>query len=199
MGTKAAIEVRNISFKIDDFYIFRDFSTTIISGEKTCLNGANGSGKSTLLKLIAGIIKPNNGEIIYPNKMTNISYLFQNSDDGFIAPTVIDDLCFSLLNSGVSREFALLEANRMLEFFGIPKLKDRYIHTLSGGQKRLVAIISTLMSKSDFYLLDEPLNELDAQKVKLFLDYIDSSDGTFIISSHSPLLQNLCDNQISLN
>lgn len=178
------IEVRNLAFCYDEKIIFSGIDFKISSQEKVMIHGANGSGKSTFLSILAGISQPKSGEIIKKDDL-KISYLFQNSFDHFIAPSVLEDVAFSLLAEGMSANEASKQSIKILKEFGIDHLADSSIYYLSGGEKRLVAICGTLVRQADLYLLDEPFNELDEAKTKLLMDKISGMNKSFIIITHS--------------
>lgn len=178
------IEVRNLSFSYGEQTLFENINLQISSETRVVIYGANGSGKSTFLALLAGIASPNSGKIIKSSNL-KISYLFQNSFDQFVAPTVIEDIAFSLLTEGVDAKTAKDKALSMLEAFGISHLADRSIYYLSGGEKRLVAIAGALVRQADIYLFDEPFNELDEVKSALVLEKLNEANKPFVIITHS--------------
>ena len=113
-----------------------------------------------------------------------IAYLFQNSDDQFIAPNVIEDVAFSPLVEGFKQEKAYEAALDILSKFEISHLANRSIYNLSGGEKRLAAIAGTLIRDADIYLLDEPFNELDDKKSELVLKNLNEKNRAFVIITH---------------
>lgn len=172
-----------ISYGYDDRLIFEGFSLKIFSGDKLVIYGKNGSGKSTMLSLLAGLDEPKSG-IIGKKDYLKIAYLFQDSNAQFIAPSVIEDVAFSLLADGVAPALAEQKAREMLEFFGIAHLANRSIYELSGGEKRIVAIAGVLVRDADVYLLDEPFNELDSVKIELVTSYLLQKNLTFVLITH---------------
>lgn len=177
------IEVRNLSFGFDGKTIFENINLDIAKDSKILIYGANGVGKSSFLAILASINSATGGQVIIKENL-KISYLFQNSNDQFIASSVIEDVAFSLLAEGVSPDIAQNNANKILDKFEISHLKDRSIYNLSGGEKRLVAIAGALVRDADIYLLDEPFNELDSHKSELVLKTLKEKNRAFVIITH---------------
>jgi len=146
-------------------------SISVESGEVVCLVGPNGAGKSTILMILDAPIFPQKGEVyLFGNRITSknaslarsrIGLLFQNPDDMLFNPTVIEEVSFSLLSRGLSREEAFRRAERELALLGLESLRDRIPHRLSYGQRRLVSFASVLVTDPDLLLLDEPTSNLD--------------------------------------
>lgn len=110
-----------------------DISLTLQSGVKTALLGANGAGKSTLLSVLAGLIRPDSGEISGLSGRTG--FIFQNADDQLFMPTVADDIRFGLINAGLNEAEINAEMTAVLKQFRIFHLKDVPCRELSGGEK----------------------------------------------------------------
>lgn len=175
------LDISKLVFKQKEKLIFNDFSLVLNPGESLMLFGKNGSGKSTLLSLIAGILKPNSGFI---KNSFKTSLCFQESQKQFIAPTVLDDICFTPMCEGLEAREKALE---LLSYFKLLKLKDAYISELSGGEKKLVALLGVFITNSQLLLLDEPLNHLDDENKKRLFALIEKDSRSFIISSHEPI------------
>ena len=123
------------------------------------LVGANGSGKSTLFRLISGIIRPKNGDIICSFKP---SLVCQNPDHQLLMPTCKSELMLCIpKNIPRSNLFALIKS--ALEKVDLEEMLDRPIHTLSGGEKQRLALAGAVVSNSNLLLLDEPTALLDPQ------------------------------------
>ncbi len=146
--------LKNISFEVKD-------------GEFVSIVGPSGCGKSTLLSIIAGLIKPSDGEILVDDKkveepLDKIGYMFQR-DHLFKWRTVIKNIYLGLEIRNILNEENIRYANELLEKYGLIKFKDHYPKQLSGGMKQRVALIRTLVLKPDLLLLDEPFSALDYQ------------------------------------
>ena len=112
-----SVTLKNIKAKIANRVLFENLNLNLSHKEKIAIIGQNGSGKSTLLEIIGGLNKPCDGSVeIFHEPMRElnefekyrnlIGFLFQNSDDQFIAPSVIEDVAFSLLARGISKDEA---------------------------------------------------------------------------------------------
>lgn len=139
-------------------------------GERVVILGPNGCGKSTLLYHILGLLAPQEGEVsvfgVDPAKhfskiRERVGVLLQNADEQIVAPTVWDDVSFSPRNYGYTDSEVESKANAALERVGIPHLKHKVCHYLSGGEKRKVALAGALVLEPELLVLDEPFEGLD--------------------------------------
>jgi len=139
-------------------------------GQRVVILGPNGSGKSTLLYHILGLLEPNEGEVsvfgVNPARAFNkirerIGVVLQNVDEQILAPTVWDDVSFSPRNYGYAEPEVDRMVDAVLEEVGITHLKDKVCHTLSGGEKRKVALAGALVLRPELLVMDEPFEGLD--------------------------------------
>lgn len=181
------IEVKNLAYSIDNQKIFSNLNFVIQRGEKKLLVGKNGSGKSSLLGILQGFLSPTHGEILKPKELKS-TYLFQDSLNQFIAPIVVEDIAFSLIaKENYTQENALKKAGEMLKRLEISHLAQTSIFSLSGGEKRLVALGGVLVCECDLYLLDEPFNELDQRRCEIIKEIIEEKNGACLVASHQNL------------
>ncbi len=189
------IEAKNISYSIGQRVLFDGVTFSLLHKEKIVIKGSNGCGKSTLLKILAGLKEPKSGEIhlfheamgslkSFDRYRRDIGFLFQDSDDQFLAPSVLEDVAFGLLNIGVDESEARSRALDILERFEIVHLKDSVPLKLSGGQKKLVALAGVLVMEPKLLFLDEPSNGLDEWSLAELLKIIKDTHSTTIIVSH---------------
>ena len=146
-------------------------------GERTVILGANGTGKSTLLSLLDGLAHPHTGSITAFGKpltehmlmdrafsrefRKRVAFVFSNPDVQLFSSTVWDEIAFGPLQLDLSTPEVMLIVEKQLESLRIADLRDRAPHTLSDGQKKKVAIASSLATDPDVLLLDEPTSGLD--------------------------------------
>lgn len=146
-------------------------------GERTVVLGANGTGKSTLLSLLDGLVFPQAGELrAFGRPLSEealrerefgrefrkkVAFVFQNSDVQLFSSSVWEEVAFGPLQLGFSRDRVRDIVEGQLESLRIQDLRDRSPHTLSDGQKKKVAIASSLAADPEVLLLDEPTNGLD--------------------------------------
>lgn len=173
------IKLENVYYKYKtEKNILEDINLEIYEGEIISIIGKNGTGKSTLLNLMAGIIKPNKGNIIVDNINTKskkdfielrkkIGILFQNPDNQILFPKVYEDMEFALKNLDISnREQRIEEALKMVN---MEELKQEEIYELSLGQKQRINIASILAIKPKYIAFDEPTTMIDSkEKEKIY-------------------------------
>jgi len=145
--------------------------------ERTVILGANGTGKSTLLSMLDGLVFPKSGSIhafgrplsedAFEDRVFSmdfrkrVAFVFQNPDVQLFSSSVWDDVAFGPLQMGYSASAIKTTVDGLLEMLRISDLRDRAPHTLSDGQKKKVAIASSLATDPDVLLLDEPTSGLD--------------------------------------
>lgn len=170
---------------------------------KFAVIGANGSGKSTLLRIMAGLIHPASGSVMFKGRSldaaalkdagflrsfrSSVGYVFQDADVQLFCPTVIDELMFGPLNLGLSAGESMERSISVMQMLNMDKIRDRPVHMLSGGEKKRVAIGSVLTMNPDVLLFDEPTNGLDPRTqcflVELML-MLSEAGKTIIVATH---------------
>lgn len=189
------LELVNICKSFDGVKILEDISLSINEGEIVSILGSSGSGKTTLLNLILGLIKPEEGKIIFndndithvPMERRNFNIVFQ---DYALFPNLnaIKNIRYGLKNyPGRSTEE---EVDSLIDLLDLREHLNKKIDMLSGGQKQRVALARTLVMKPKILLLDEPLSALDGvikesikeKIVKIAQDF----KLTTIIVTHDP-------------
>lgn len=139
-------------------------------GERTVLLGPNGSGKTTLLYHLLGLLKSREGRVrvlgVDPGSQwtrirERIGVVLQNAEEQLIMPTVFDDVAFSPRQYGMAEEDVLARTREALDRLGISHLAQRVPHSLSGGEKRRVALAGALVLEPELLVLDEPFEGLD--------------------------------------
>ena len=130
------LKIRELAFSFGNKELLNGLNLELKKGSKIAIARENGSGKSTFLDILAGVKEPTSGEI---EKSLNlkIGYFLQNSNDWFLAPTVLDDVVFTPLINGVCKEDAKERAHLLLAKFQVSHLESCSIRQLSGGEKRL--------------------------------------------------------------
>ena len=190
-----SLTLKNISVLKEEKCLFKNVTLTVSHKEKIAIIGPNGSGKTTLLESIAGLSLHHEGIIeLFHQPMLSlkdfkpmrhlIGYLFQDSDNQFLAPIVEDDVAFSLLAQGFSKEEANLKTQMLLQDLGISHLSKKVVYHLSGGEKKLVALAGVLISEPKLMLLDEPTNGLDLKMQLRLVEILEKIDKSIIVVSH---------------
>lgn len=189
------LSLNNISCCLGDRTLFRNVTINLTHKDKIAVLGPNGAGKTTLLKAIVGLqtISTGHFEIHHKRLETEkdfalarreVGFLFQDPDDQIIAPTVIEEVAFGLLNEGMKQSEAVAKAEAMLDELHISHLRDRITLNLSGGEKKMVALASVLVMKPAILLLDEPSAALDAKSENKLAEILKGIDKTMLIVSH---------------
>ena len=156
----------------------QDVDFTLREGEIHALMGENGAGKSTLVRCLNFLEKPTTGTVLIENKdlsamsgkelrktRTEIAMIFQHFNL-LMQRTVIDNICFPLEITKVSRKDALARARELLEIVGLSEKELAYPAQLSGGEQQRVAIARSLSSGARILLADEPTGNLDEENTK---------------------------------
>ncbi len=195
--------------------ILRNINAAFMKGEMIGIHGPSGSGKTTLLKLIAGLVRPDRGEVIVDGynlnmldenglamiRNTVVSYIPQ--DYGVIDEfTVFENVEIPMLVAGVDREERLRRVRDVLEYIGLQNKIDARTKHLSGGEKQRVAIARALVMTPSVLLADEPTANLDwstaLKVVDLFRKIREDFKTTVVIVTHDPRLLDLMDRSLNL-
>ena len=157
--------------------------------------GRNGSGKSTLLRLMAGLIAPSVGTVrvggLDPARerkamLREIGILFQNPDHQILFPTVIEELCFGLIQMGTPRAEAEARARALLAAEGRSHWEEAATHRLSQGQRQLLCLMAILLMAPATLLLDEPFAGLDLPTQARLSRRLAGLSQRLITISHDP-------------
>ena len=153
------IRVEDICFSWSkEAIVLQNCSLQVPQGEFWMLLGNNGSGKSTLLRLLAGLLIPDAGSIVMPQKT---GFVFQNPDHQLVMPTVGADIAFGLVSENLTQGQTRIRVKEALDAVNLLELERRPIHALSGGQKQRVAIAGAIARNCEAILFDEPTALLD--------------------------------------
>lgn len=169
------LNAEKISKTYGEKVLFDKVVLGVNKGDKIGVIGVNGTGKSTFLKIIAGIEEPDAGEIVSGRGVT-VSYLAQapqfNPGDTIVGYVIKD-----------KNNASEAEAKTILTKLGITDF-DAAINTLSGGQRKRIALARTLVSPAEVLILDEPTNHLDSDMVIWLEEYIKKFRGELIMVTH---------------
>ena len=194
---KDVIDLLDVSVAFNGRPVLRDVEWRIAPGERTGIVGANGAGKSTLLGLIAGSIAADTGRV-KRGKTVRLAVLDQQGDA--LAALTEDRIADVLgrLPGGYQVEGRDVAPAQLLERLGFTELSAR-IGELSGGQRRRLQLILTLLSEPNVLLLDEPTNDVDTDTLTAMEDLLDSWAGTLIVVSHDRyLVERITDQQYAI-
>lgn len=196
MAQNNIITIEHLSKVYTERKIFEDTDFSMLEGEKVALIGINGTGKSTLLRIVAGLEEPDEGSIA---KRRNLAVRFLSQTPEFdpedtILEAIIHD------NEGQQHVWNLeAEAKKFLSKLGEEDFTQR-IKNLSGGQKKRVALASTLLSTADLLILDEPTNHLDGEMSEWLEGYLHNFRGSLLMVTHDRyFLDSVCDRIVELD
>ena len=177
------VTIEHLSKSYTERLLFDDTAFSINEGEKVGLIGINGTGKSTLLKIVAGLEEPDEGTVVRGRNLY-IRYLPQIPEftEG---DTVIESILRD--NAGEShyssREEMQATAKSMLNELGI-RDHNAKVETLSGGQRKRVALAGVLMSRAELLILDEPTHHLDSAMADWLEEYLKNFRGALLMITH---------------
>ena len=206
------IKVKNLNFSYGEKIVLKNITFEIQKGESVAVIGPNDSGKSTLLNCLNGLnsvvdetVFINNTDINFlGNKLYHLtSTLFQNPDNQFVTLSVKDELAFALENRNMPlKEMEKRVGNVLLEY-DLERIARHSPDQLSGGEKQLTALASSLITKPAVLFLDEPTTMLDRKGKKAINKHIfDKTNNTemiIVMVTHNPEEAILCDNLIVIS
>lgn len=207
----AAIEVRDLRFAYPDGReALRGVDLAVGQGERVALLGPNGAGKTTLALHLNGLLEPASGEVLIgglalsEETVTDIrrrvGLVFQDPNDQLFMPTVAEDVAFGPANLGLRGEELDAVVADALERVGASELARRPPHHLSGGEKRLAALATTLAMEPEILVLDEPGSGLDPAGRRMLVETLAGLDVTLIVITHDlPFALELCPRSVVMD
>ncbi len=182
VGGKIVAELANVSLNFGDKAIVKDFSATILRGDKVGLIGPNGAGKTSLLKLILGELQPSGGtvrqgsnlQVAYFDQMRNALDLDATLED-FISPGS------EWVEIGSQRKHV---KSYLSDFLFSPARSHSPVRSLSGGERNRLLLARLFARPANVLVLDEPTNDLDIDTLELLEDLLGNYDGTVFLVSH---------------
>ncbi|MFR8035211.1 MAG: ABC-F family ATP-binding cassette domain-containing protein [Lachnospiraceae bacterium] len=191
MGKKT-IELRHVSKSFGEKTILDDFSYIVLRNQRLGIIGPNGCGKSTLLKIIAGQMKPDEGEVEV-GETIKIGYFPQEVPDMDSSQKVIDYI--RDVAEYIPTKEGRMSASQMLEqFLFTPQMQYAPIGKLSGGEKKRLYLLKVIFTAPNVLLFDEISNDLDIPTITILEDFINSFSGIVIAVSHDRyFLDNVAD------
>ena len=215
------LDASELKVRFNDNEVLKSASLTIRDGDHLGMVGRNGCGKSTFLKILAGIAQADDGKVT-PRSGLGIGYLPQGLDasDGVSVLDTIRDGAAHSFNLLDEYESLPADSNRQTELeqqiatadawnietrietammhLNTPAA-DRLMGTLSGGEKRLVALCRAIVSNPDFLILDEPTNHLDTDSIEWMAQYLKKFRGAFLVATHDRyFLDETCNHIVEL-
>ncbi len=182
IGSKI-FEAQGVSKRYDDKVIFDDFNYTFARYEKVGIIGVNGVGKSTFIKMLQGIVKPDSGQFDV-GETVKFGYYSQDGISFDENKKVIDAITEIAEDVVINGETHYTPMQFLTHFLFSPADQQKYIHTLSGGERSRLHLAAVLMRSPNFLILDEPTNDLDIVTLGILEEYLKNFKGCVIVISH---------------
>jgi len=179
---KLVAEVENVSYSWDGEPVIRDFSTTIMRGDKIGIIGPNGCGKSTLLNLLLGKLEPQSGTIRRGTGL-EVAYFDQLRASLDLDKTVQENVgegSDRVEINGSSRHII----SYLQDFLFAPDRVRQPLNSLSGGERNRVLLAKLFTRPANLLVLDEPTNDLDVETLELLEELLINFEGTVLLVSH---------------
>jgi NitT/TauT family transport system ATP-binding protein len=159
------VTIRGLCKRFDKAVIYDNFDLDIPRGELISVFGPNGCGKSTLINMIAGLIPPDAGQILFDGMLLDeikFGYVFQNYREAlFPWMRAFDNISYPLKMMKVARAERRARTERLVAHLGVKLDLNLYPYQMSGGQQQLVSIMRALIVEPEILFLDEPFSALD--------------------------------------
>lgn len=187
-----AIEFRDAAVHYDGEHILAPLNVSLTE-QRIGIIGSNGSGKSTTVRLINGLIEPTSGQVLYdgltPAKhgkeiRKRVGFVFSDAESQIVMPRVADDVAFSLRRFKLPREEVKRRVGEALERFGLADRAEHSPHTLSGGEKQMLALASVLVIQPDTIIADEPTTLLDLRNRRRIVRELMALEQQLIVVTH---------------
>ena len=179
---RLVLEVNDISYGWGDTPVIRDFSTSIMRGDKVGIVGPNGAGKTTLLKLLLGELAPQSGEV---RQGTNLDVAYSDQ-----MRSILDETKTARDIVGDGSDYVDVNGNRrhvigyLKDFLFTPDRAQTPVSVLSGGERNRLLLARLFTRPCNVLVLDEPTNDLDQETLELLEELIGEFAGTVLVVSH---------------
>lgn len=186
------IDFSSVTVAFDETVVLDDINLTL-SEQRIGVIGQNGGGKSTLTRLINGLGEPTSGTVavdgINPSEQgkkvrEKVGFVFSDAENQIVMPNVRDDIAFSLRRFKLSKAERNARVDAALERFGLLEFAERSPHTLSGGQKQLLALAAVLVIDPVLIIADEPTTLLDLRNRDRIKREFAQLDQQLIVVTH---------------
>ena len=210
------LSAKGISKSFQGRKVLDDIDIEIKKSEIIAISGASGAGKTTLLNILSTLDKPDentnssliiDGENIFNLSNADLSKL-RNTKIGFVFQfhelipelNVMENIC---LPGWIKNDIKVADnANRLISYFGLDKLKNKKPNTLSGGEKQRAAIARAMINNPKIIFADEPTGNLDSTNSKILFDIFfklrDDYDCSIVIVTHNPENAKKCDRKLQI-
>ncbi|MCC7119249.1 MAG: energy-coupling factor ABC transporter ATP-binding protein [Anaerolineales bacterium] len=198
MNGEEVLKVNELRFAYPDGHAaLHGVSFNLRRGEKAALVGPNGAGKSTLMLHLNGILQGGGEVEVGGQRLTRqnlpairalVGLVFQNPDDQLFSPTVFEDVAFGPLHMGLPEADVRARVEAALEAVQMSAYRERLSHHLSVGEKKRIAIATTLSMNPSLLVLDEPSAGLDPRARRTLINLLRELPITMLVSTHDMAL-----------
>ncbi|CAD5997978.1 energy-coupling factor ABC transporter ATP-binding protein [Agreia sp. COWG] len=202
MNSDRLISFRGVSVDFEQRNALRDVSV-VLDQKRIAVIGSNGSGKSTFARLLNGLASSSRGYVrvhgLDPVRQARllrrrVGFIFSNPDSQIVMPTVAEDIAFSLRGRHLTRAEVDRRVSLVADSHGLAGLEDSPAHSLSGGQKQLLALSSVLITEPQLIVADEPTALLDAANTRrISAHLLDEMPQQLVLVTHDLRLAERCD------
>jgi biotin transport system ATP-binding protein len=186
------IQFKDVSHAFDSRSVLRGVSLTLTE-KRIAIVGANGSGKTTLARMMNGLVLPQRGEVLVDGVSTakdgararrRVGYVFQNPENQIVMPTVEEDIAFGLRNMNLPKAEIAVRVDAILAAHRFAERRTAPAYLLSGGEQKLLSLLSVLVMEPRYVIFDEPLNSLDLASRRRFTRLMHDLPQTVITITH---------------
>lgn len=192
----------------DDDAVILHETSLVLTERRVALVGPNGSGKSTLARLLNGLVTPAAGRVLVDGLdvaeegrevRRRVGFVFTDPAAQLVMPTAVEDVALSLRRTHPDKARRRDAALAVLERFGIADLADRSVHTLSGGQRQLLALAGVLATDPRVLVADEPTTLLDLANSRMIGDLLLGLPQQLVLLTHDLDLAARCDRALVID
>ena len=199
------VELRDVTVRLptsEGDVLVLDRTSLTLTEQRIALVGGNGSGKSTLARLVNGLVAATTGQVLVDGLdvaeegaavRRKVGFCFTDPAAQLVMPTVVEDVALSLRRQVRHKDERRAAAVRVLEQYGLADLADRSVHSLSGGQRQLLALAGVLATRPDVLVADEPTTLLDLRNTRAIADLLLGLPQQLLLVTHDLDLALRCD------
>jgi biotin transport system ATP-binding protein len=201
----AVIELDEVTVSVptaDGDLVILEPTSVRLTESRIALIGANGSGKSTLARLVNGLVTPSSGRVVVDGLdvaregtavRRRVGFCFTDPSAQLVMPTCVEDVELSLRRLKLSGKERRSQALAVLDRFGIADRADVSVHSLSGGQRQLLALAGVLATEPSVLVADEPTTLLDLANTRRVTEALFSLEQQLILVTHDLDLARRCE------
>lgn len=194
----AYLELKNVSYKYPNGYIaVENVNMQFDKGEKVAIIGQNGAGKTTTVKLMNGLLRPYQGEVLIDGQSTKksttakiskkVGYVFQNPDDQIFQDSIYKEIAFGLKKSGLDKKTIDEKVVQAAELCGLADSLNEHPYNLSYSKRKFITIAAIIAMNPEVVILDEPTAGQDRESTELLgriMDYLIDKNKVVITITH---------------